>query len=512
MNGNNIYCAVVSCVTGGLKRDVGDIMNTKAFDLNIEKILENWEVRHAVREIIANALDEQILTGTDQVKIFKAGNDWVVRDFGRGIMYTHLTQNENQEKLNAQNVIGRFGIGLKDALATFERHGVECVIKSKHGIIKTTKMTKQGFGDITTLHAIIDTPDDPGFIGTEVILKNIDDNEVEEAKLLFLNFSNSKIIDTTGYGQVIENKDNDGKIYINGVLVARESNFLFSYNITKLNTQLKKSINRERTNVGRTAYTDTVKKIILSSKNSCIIDQLADDMSGYEYGTMHDELSWIDVQEHAISILNSSGNVMFVTSEEGMMHGSLIEEAISSGIRIVTIPHNLRARIANSQDIDGNKINDIDNFAQTYNDSFVFKFINTGSLLKSEMDIYKFKEGIINMFGGLPEHVADIQLSETMRLDDMTMRETLGCWDPRSNSIVISRKVLKSLRMFSGTLVHELIHAKTGLPDVNRNFESELTDEIGNAYSLLLTKGCDDYTYNLNNINELPKKPWYKFW
>lgn len=34
----------------------------REFDLNIEKILENWEVYHAIREIIANALDEQILT------------------------------------------------------------------------------------------------------------------------------------------------------------------------------------------------------------------------------------------------------------------------------------------------------------------------------------------------------------------------------------------------------------------------------------------------------------------
>lgn len=27
----------------------------REFDLNIEKILENWEVYHAIREIIANA-------------------------------------------------------------------------------------------------------------------------------------------------------------------------------------------------------------------------------------------------------------------------------------------------------------------------------------------------------------------------------------------------------------------------------------------------------------------------
>lgn len=52
-------------------------MSIKAFDLNIEKILENWEVRHAVREIIANALDEQLLTKTAAVSIRKEGYDWL---------------------------------------------------------------------------------------------------------------------------------------------------------------------------------------------------------------------------------------------------------------------------------------------------------------------------------------------------------------------------------------------------------------------------------------------------
>ena len=40
-----------------------------AFDLNIEKILGGWEVYHAIREIIANALDEQIVTQTEEISI-----------------------------------------------------------------------------------------------------------------------------------------------------------------------------------------------------------------------------------------------------------------------------------------------------------------------------------------------------------------------------------------------------------------------------------------------------------
>jgi len=57
------------------------------FDLNIEKILEGWETCHAVREVIANALDEQVLSRTNDVHISLDPDDaWHIRDFGRGLV------------------------------------------------------------------------------------------------------------------------------------------------------------------------------------------------------------------------------------------------------------------------------------------------------------------------------------------------------------------------------------------------------------------------------------------
>jgi len=46
-------------------------MTIKKFDLNIEKILEDWEVHHAIREVVANAIDEQFLTKTKDIQIYK---------------------------------------------------------------------------------------------------------------------------------------------------------------------------------------------------------------------------------------------------------------------------------------------------------------------------------------------------------------------------------------------------------------------------------------------------------
>lgn len=75
---------------------------SKYFDLNIEKILESWEICHGLREIIANGLDEATLCGSvDGIKIYReeGGGALIIQDFGRGIEYAHLTQKENKEKL-----------------------------------------------------------------------------------------------------------------------------------------------------------------------------------------------------------------------------------------------------------------------------------------------------------------------------------------------------------------------------------------------------------------------------
>src|SRR5258707_12147393 len=88
----------------------------RQFDLNIERVLENWTVAHALREVIANALDEQALTGTREPEIFQDDEGrWHTRDWGRGLRDEHLPQNENKEKLpHPDRGVGKLGVGLKD--------------------------------------------------------------------------------------------------------------------------------------------------------------------------------------------------------------------------------------------------------------------------------------------------------------------------------------------------------------------------------------------------------------
>ena len=100
----------------------------RLFDLNIEKILEAWESAHAVRELIANAIDEQQLSETGDIQVFKTDDgDWVIRDFGRGVRYEHFTQNENAEKLqNAGKVMRHSGRTAYRAPARCSERTIAC--------------------------------------------------------------------------------------------------------------------------------------------------------------------------------------------------------------------------------------------------------------------------------------------------------------------------------------------------------------------------------------------------
>jgi hypothetical protein len=168
---------------GNVTRSANFSQGGQAFDLNVEKVLEHWSVAFAIRELIANALDEQALTRTREPAIFKddAGY-WHIADAGRGIRYEHLTQNENAEKRSHPAVIGQFGMGLKDALAVFDRRGAGVAIYSPHAVITTGRRPKEGFPDVVTLHALVAPPADPRQVGSHIVLSGVTDEDVEEAR------------------------------------------------------------------------------------------------------------------------------------------------------------------------------------------------------------------------------------------------------------------------------------------------------------------------------------------
>lgn len=443
------------------RRPLGETRNPQTqsglFDLNIQKILEHWGLPEATREVIANALDEAALSDTRFPQIVKRQDSWHIIDFGRGLRYQHLTQNESKEKLaRSDKVVGKFGIGLKDALATFDRRGVGLKILSPHAEIGMQLAPKDGFADVKTLHAVVSPSSQPRRKGTEFVLRGLKDSDMEAAKAYFLRFSKDKLIETTSVGSIHRRSKDVARIYVKGLRVNTEEGFLFSYNITKTTTQLQRSLNRERNNVGRTAYQDRVKKILLSSRSTEVAKALVDDLGRLERGTQHEETNWLDVQEHAVRLLATDTKVVFVSAQQMYMHGESIQQARFDGYRVQVIPERLLDRIKHLRDMNGNRLVDISGYIQIFNQSFQYEWVEPGQLNDDELRAWALLPELMELASEHAKNVKEVRISKTLRIDEQ-MTETEGVWD--KPNVVIKRSVLDTPRHFAKVFLHEIGHS-----------------------------------------------------
>lgn len=450
---------------------------TRLFDLNIEKVLDHWEPKHAVRELIANALDEQLLSGSRPIEITKSPSGcWRIHDFGRGVQIEHFTQNENPEKQNIEGVIGKFGVGLKDALATLNRHGILVSISSSHGFFRLTTALKKDYEEIWTLH-ISHEPGLPNVIGTEVVLDGVSDSAILEAKSYFLVFRPHTLLEQTQFGQILQKEGDGAAIFINGVWANSEPNFLFSYNVTSLTRAMRLSLNRERVNVGRSVYADRVRQILKLSHEQAVGDLLAAEFAKKAEGGLPDELHWVDISSRALVELGKRESIICLSDDEIKDRPELVEDMKSDGFKIVIINDKEKQR-ATEQATSGNAtFHTLHTWVETRNDSFQYQFVEPSKLNDIECALFALTDQILALAGPSATKAPPVLISETMRNTDVD--KTLGAWDPSLRAIVIRRTQLKSFADYAGTLLHELAHARSGATDCTRRFEFELTTMLG---------------------------------
>jgi hypothetical protein len=468
-------------------------MSIKLFDLNVEEVLEHWEVHHGIRELIANALDEQLLTGTRDIEISKdAEGVWHVRDFGRGLRIEHLTLNENEEKLSAVGgVIGKFGVGLKDALATFHRRGIDIEILSRHGVFRLRQASKHGFDTISTLHVEFETPLAP-IQGTDIRLKGVTDGEMAKAKALFLRFDQEQVLESTPYGEIIYQPTSGAcSVYINGVLANEEANFLFSYNIISLTEGMKKRLNRERLNVGRTIYADRVKAILRAAKSDRVKELLAEEVRRRADGGQADELQWIEISQLALNYLQEQDDVAYITEDEIHAHPDILDHMRRDGVEVILVTEQQKTKLSDQIESGGPFVRTLETFVQEFNATFQYNFIEPDVLTPAERDVHALAPRLLSLVAQPTDKIPPIRISETIRI---STDDTNGVWDKELQAIVIKRTQLRSPVSFAGTLLHEFAHAITGYVDATRAFESVLTTFLGRTAAVAIDKAMAMHT------------------
>jgi hypothetical protein len=458
----------------------------QAFDLNVERVLEHWTPAHALREVIANALDEHALLGrADRPDVVKDdAGVWHVRDRGRGVRYQHLTQNESAEKRASDVVVGQFGVGLKDALATFHRNGIDVRISSPHGTIGLLEQPKHGFGDVVTLHAIVDAP--AAVDGTDVALTGITDDAVATAMAFFLAYDTTvEVLETTTGGQVLARPgDAPRSVYVRGVRVAEDEGLLFSYNVTKVDAKLRRALNRERSNVGRAAYTDRIKAILLAVEAPRVVTALVEDMAGFATGATRDEVAWNDVAERVVrQLARTDPDTVFVTAAQRWSHPELIRRAEIDGKRVFVIPDALASRLRAADD----GVTTLERFAADWNDRVVIEPIDPSHLSDDERAVLDLAGDVLALVGRRRDEWA-VVVSETLHLTPDGTETAHGLWEPAQRRIVVHRSRLASVERFVATLLHEIGHAVTGATDLTASFEDGLTDLLGTVGTSAVTR------------------------
>lgn len=456
----------------------------RLFDLNIETVLEHWELEHGLREIIANALDECTLSGTEPITIAKddAGR-WHIRDYGRGIRIEHFTLNENREKMGADRVIGKFGVGLKDALAALDRHHASVAIRSQHGTFTLTKAGKHNFEGITTLH-ISHEPAGQSLRGTEFLLTGVPDAAIEKAKGMFLRFREHRVLDATAFGQIVATPSVGSEVFINGVWVNAEPAFLFSYNVTSLTESMRKALNRERVNVGRSVYADRVRQILKSSNASSVLEPLASAYARRDEGDLPEELAWIDIAHKALNELAKKQSVVVISQTEIKARPELVEDIKSDGRRIVLVSDREKQRADQQTEQGTAPFQTLRTWIQTVNDSFQYQFLDQSEFTENELVVWQRRYQILSLLGLRQRDIPQILVSKTMRTSE---DDTTGAWDSNLKAVIVKRTQLRSLSTFAGTLLHECAHAVSGATDCTRFFENVLTDYLGRLSAIALS-------------------------
>ena len=218
---------------------------------------------------------------------------------------------------------------------------------------------------------------------------------------------------------------------------------------------------------------------MLACLSEGVAQSLSTGLQAYSGGVSHDELTWLDVQEHAVRILSASKHVLFINSAELITRPDLVEAAQATGFQIVAVPQNLTKKIEGITDISGKPVTELRQFIKQHNESFQFAWVLPEALTPAERAVWNHVTRILDFIGGRPVIVRDIRISETMHSDPYSSRDTMGLWDPSNCWIIVKRTQVRELPLFAGTLLHEAMHAKYALSDVSREFESCLTQLAG---------------------------------
>lgn len=438
------------------------------FDLNIKRILTTWEVSHACRELAANALDEHVLCKLDpkSVTIRLHDDHLMIKDLGRGVEKFHFVQDENEEKdFTNPKIIGQFGFGLKDAVAVLVREERTLEIKSKHGRYTFEYRNKHGHDDVITLHVIIHKDVQSDFVGTEISIHPISEEELNKTKSLFLMFSKREVLFECHHGQVLSNDGENSSIYVKGLRVDENQSYHFSYNIHAPSKALREKMSRDKNSVSMGVYSTIIKRILTSITKHHPLYQVIEKLILHsDSKDLSTDIGYKDITVH---FTKNMENKIIVTKEQ-IEKNPMVFEEIKSKVQIVT--NEQYNMISRSGDRKCKNFEDIVKIGQEHGEEITYNkmSVNEKATFDAGNEVIRSNPDIFGL------------LSVPKIVRNLTLRGLKVSGTQSNDEIYIDYEQLKRGGCeYFGTLVHEHAHKKSHAEDCTREFESCLTHMLG---------------------------------
>jgi|GEM_PF-5977705 len=206
------------------------------FELSIvEDYVKDWTVDNAIREILQNAIDNQTLTGNPMIVEHDSVTNTLSIANDNVVLKTESLLLGSTTKSEQEQAIGQFGEGYKLALLVLTRNGHNVIIENaKNKEVWIARLVKSRRWNSTVLTINIGKQKDFAHNGVKFIITNVDIktyNLIKDKTLMLKSDYSSEDHIKTPLGNILRNPNEEGRIYVNGLLIQTKDELNYGYDI-----------------------------------------------------------------------------------------------------------------------------------------------------------------------------------------------------------------------------------------------------------------------------------------
>lgn len=438
------------------------------FDMNFtDRYCRHWTVANAVREIVANAEDERRIGGTMSVE--HKGEKLIVTSHGRHLTTRALAFGATTKE-GDDRTIGKFGDGLKAALAVFLRYEMAVRIDTGREIWTPRYIQRDGLDRVVAINVRAQ----PAKYHRERVVFEVEGVTVSdwaEWQKMFLFLSPPVDRVETESGSLLRDEALRGAIYCRGIFVERKPDYRYGYDLNDL------QLNRDRAVADSWEVDQAIRRVWDAAAKSFTParvdlialltnhDQRELSISSYSAPTLSPETR--DSVVAAFVSAHGADAVPVSSSDEAARAGQ-------NGVNGVIVPNAMRTILA----VGG--VKSLADVIAARRES-VEKTYSMEEIEPREVDAI---QSAIAIFSSAVEGRGESM--PTIEIVDFADPSRLGLFVPDSERVLIARKLLAGpRRKLYGIVAHEIAHRAGG--DGDAAHREAIEDLMGRAIEALVS-------------------------